>query len=48
MVLDFFKSVLFGGGVFVCAIAIVAFAVCAAVVIVLKTEDAINSVKNKL
>ena len=48
MVLDLLKSVLFGGGVFVCAIAIVAFAVCAAVFIVFKTEDTVKSIKNKL
>jgi len=48
MVLDFLKSFLFGGGVFVCAIAIIAFAVWAAVVIVLKAEDTAEFIKNKL
>ena len=48
MILDFFKCVLFGGGAFVCAIAIIAFAVWAAVVIVLKAEDTAEFIKNKL
>lgn len=46
--LDLFKGILFSGGVFIGAVALVAVSVYAAVRVFFACEDAVNTVKNKL
>ena len=45
MVLEFIKGIFFGGGVFVCAIALVVVAIWLAVVIVCKTDETIEKLR---
>ena len=48
MVLELFKGILFGGGIFACAVALVALALYLAVLIVFHTENVINKIREKL